>query len=286
MTEITRRAYTVSGADEPGDVLRERFQQEGYLFLKSAVATDLCQSLLADILCQLEPYIGVEQGSGLPVLSGEPFFETDTVWDEVYPRVQKLESFHRFFHRQELGRLMSLVAGDDHFVYPMKMARIATPRKIGYETPPHQDAHSHHAGPTMAGIWVALHDVDHTMGRVTVLPRSHLRGVRPVFEAAGVGGVQCEIYDDETEWHVSDYECGDVLIFHSATVHKAEPNTAPSRARISVDTRFCDYGAPVFSTNLEPHHGWRIPGLDWDSIYSSWQRSAEQYYWRSYPNLF
>ncbi len=98
--------------------------------------------------------------------------------------------------------------------------------------------------------------------------------------------MQCEIYEDETEWHVSDYECGDVLIFHSATVHKAEPNTAESRARISVDTRFCDYGAPVFSTNLEPHHGWRIPGLDWDSIYSGWQRSQEQYYWRSYPNLF
>ena len=185
-----------------------------------------------------------------------------------------------------MSRLMALVAGEDHFVYPMKMARIATPGKLGYETPPHQDAHSHHAGPTMAGIWVALHDVDDSMGRVTVLPRSHLRGVRPVFEAAGVGGVQCEIYEEETEWHVSDYDRGDVLIFHSATVHKAEPNTASRRARISVDTRFCDYGAPVFSTNLEPHHGWRIEGLDWESIYSDWQQEQSQYYWRSYPNLF
>lgn len=286
MSEVVRRPYTESSPEEPVAALRKRFQEQGYLFLKRAVAPELCESLLSDILAELSPHLARERDTGLPYLAGEPFFETDPVWDEVYPRIQKLESLHRFFHRPEIGRLMQLVAGDEHFVYPMKMARIATPRKIGYETPPHQDAHSHHAGPTMAGIWVALHDVDDSMGRVTVLPRSHLRGVRPVFEATGVGGVQCEIYDDETEWHVSDYERGDVLIFHSATVHKAEPNTAKKRARISVDTRFCDYGAPVFSTNLEPHHGWRIEGLDWESIYRGWEHPHTQYYWRSYPNLF
>lgn len=178
------------------------------------------------------------------------------------------------------------MAGEDHFVYPMKMARIATPRKLGYETPPHQDAYSHHAGPAMAGIWVALHDVDDSMGRVTVLPRSHNGGVRRVFEAGGVGGVQCEIFEHETEWHVSDYRQGDVLLFHSATVHKAEPNTARDKVRISVDTRFCEYGAPVFSTNLEPHHGWRIPGLDWEAIYGDWISCEHQYYWKQYPNLF
>ncbi|WP_241505858.1 phytanoyl-CoA dioxygenase family protein [Parahaliea mediterranea] len=266
-------------------MLRERFQSLGYLYFPQAVDGDLCQSLLNAILEKLHPYIA-RTASGAPVLYGEPFFETDAVWDEVYPKVQRLEAFHGFFHRPELSRLMSLVAGEDHFVYPMKMARIATPRKIGYETPPHQDAYSHHAGPTMAGIWVALHDVDDSMGRVTVLPRSHRDGVRPVFQAEGVGGVQCEIYPHETEWHVSDYQRGDVLIFHSATVHKAEPNTAADKVRISVDTRFCDFGAPVFSTNLEPHHGWRIPGLDWDSIYRDWQSREHQYYWRSYPNLF
>jgi ectoine hydroxylase-related dioxygenase (phytanoyl-CoA dioxygenase family) len=168
----------------------------------------------------------------------------------------------------------------------MKMARISTPGKIGFETPPHQDAHSHHAGPTMAGFWVPLHDVSEPMGRVKVLPKSHKLGVRPVFTTQGVGGVQCEIYENETTWHVSDVEAGDVLIFHSCTIHKAEPNTTSEAVRISVDTRFCDHGAAVFSTNLDPHHGWRIEGLDWPSIYSGWQNSQYQYYWRDYPGLF
>ena len=181
---------------------------------------------------------------------------------------------------------MEIVTGAPVFVYPMKMARISTPGKIGFETPPHQDAHSHRAGPTMAGFWVPLHDVSEPMGRVKVLPKSHKLGVRPVFNTQGVGGVQCEIYENETTWHVSDVEAGDVLIFHSCTVHRAEPNTTSEAVRISVDTRFCDHGAAVFSTNLDPHHGWRIEGLDWPSIYSGWQNSQYQYYWRDYPGLF
>ena len=138
----------------------------------------------------------------------------------------------------------------------------------------------------MAGVWVALHDVDDTVGRVKVLPGSHKKGVRPVFEAEGVGGVQCEIYPDETTWHVSDYECGDVLIFHSCCIHKAEPNHHANKVRMSVDTRFCDYGAPVFFTNLEPHHSWRIDKLNWEYIYKNWQDDDLQYYWRDYPALF
>jgi hypothetical protein len=229
--------------------------------------------------------VTLDDDTGLPQLAAEPFFETDPTWDEVYPRVQALESFHGFFHTPAMLSLQHRIVGAEPFVYPMKMARISTPRKIGYETPPHQDAHSHQAGPTMAGIWVALHDIPAELGRLKVLARSHERGVRPVFQAEGVGGIQCEIYPDETEWHVSDYRRGDLLIFHSCTVHKAEPNRSTDTVRISVDTRFCDFGAPVFRTNIEPHHGWRIEELDWEYIYRGWREDSLQYYWRDYPAI-
>ena len=278
--------FNVSLPSEADNALRERLDRDGYLLLKRGVAREQCNALLDELLSVLHPHIGFDAAAGKPILRGEPFYETDPTWDEVYPKVQKLEAFHRFFHRPEMLDLMARLAGKPAWVYPIKMARIATPRMLGYETPPHQDAYSHHAGPTMAGIWVALHDVDSSMGRVKVLPGSHKGGVRDVFQAQGVGGVQCEIYDHETLWHVSDFEQGDVLIFNSAMVHKAEPNTSDSKVRLSVDTRFCDYGAPVFSTNLEPHHGWRIPGLDWESIYSGWQSAEGQYYWREYPHCF
>jgi hypothetical protein len=277
--------FVVSCADEDPQTLRERFAHWGYLYIKQYVPAVQCESLLETLLNATEPYICRDGPSALR-LNGAPFFETDQAWDEIYPKIQSLEAFHSFFHQQHILNLMETVTGKEAFVYPMKMARISTPGKIGFETPPHQDAHSHHAGPTMAGFWVALHDVTEAMGRVKVLPQSHHRGVRPVFSTQGVGGVQCEIYEDETTWHVSNFEAGDVLIFHSCTVHKAEPNATSDTVRISIDTRFCDHGAPVFSTNLEPHHGWRIEGLDWSSIYNSWEDRQYQYYWRDYPNLF
>ena len=280
------RDLLVSRVSESREALQARFQEWGYLYFRNYVAADKCDAVLASILNELAPYISSDPNNGLPALNGAPFFETDPVWDTVYPRIQSLEEFHSLFHDAHMLELMQTVAGENVFVYPIKMARISTPRKIGYETPPHQDAHSHRAGPTMAGIWVALHDVSREMGRVKVLPGSHKQGVRQVFTAEGVGGVQCEIFPGETTWHVSDFGKGDVLIFHSRTVHKAEPNTAERAVRISVDTRFCDHGAPVFSTNLEPHHGWRIEGLCWEKIYQGWQRDELQYYWADYPNLF
>lgn len=283
---ITTQALIVSDINEDDEVLRERFQQWGYLHFKQAADAEVCEQLMQQFLNELDPYLSFDQQTQLPSFGGQAFFETDPIWDEVYPKIQSLESFHQFFHRPEILQLMQRVSNSDVFVYPMKMARISTPKKIGYETPPHQDAHSHQAGPTMAGIWVALHDVDESMGRLQILPESHKSGVRPVFQAEGVGGIQCEIYDHETTWHVSNVSRGDIIIFHSCTVHRAEPNTAKTAARLSIDTRFCDYGAPVFSTNLEPHHGWRIDALSWDSIYQHWQQPTLQYYWRDYPNFF
>ncbi|MEM8661075.1 MAG: phytanoyl-CoA dioxygenase family protein [Pseudomonadota bacterium] len=286
MTAADTQAFVCSSIDEPPTILRDRFQELGYLFFRDYVSPTECKTLLSTLIDQTQGRVSLGETIGAPLLTGEPFVEADLGWDSIYPGIQGLEQFHSFFHTPHLLKLMQLVADDDVFVYPMKMARISTPGKVGYETPPHQDAFSHHAGPTMAGIWVALHGIDAELGRVKVLPGSHRDGVRKVFEADGVGGVQCEIYPHETCWHVSDSHPGDVLIFHSATIHKAEPNLTEQRVRMSVDTRFCDYGAPVFSTNLEPHHGWRIEGLDWQAVYRNWRSGALQYYWRDYPALF
>ena len=284
MIEVT--PFRESFATESSIELRRKFSEDGYLFLKGAIDPSLCKSLLKIMIAVMKGELEMPEGSWSPVLVGDPFVETDKTWDRIYPKLQSLEAFHQFFHTSDVLTLMSRILDEDPFVYPMKMARIATPRKSGFETPPHQDAYSHHAGPTMAGIWVALHDVDETMGRLAILDRSHLKGVREVVHSPGVGGVQCKIFSEEKLWHVSNVECGDVILFSSQTVHRAEPNTSENRVRVSVDTRFCDYGSPVFSTNLEPHHGWRIDRLNWEYIYKNWTEKTLKYYWLNYENVF
>lgn len=275
-----------SRSEESTEQLQDRFNEQGYLYFKQAINAQRCERLMHDMLHCLQPHIVFDQQRQLPQLIGEPFFETDPIWDQVYPKIQSLASFHNFFHQADAQQLMQTVVGPEVFVYPMKLGRIACPKKLGYETPPHQDARSHQAGPTMAGMWVALHDTEQGMGRLQLLPGSHKQGVRTVKAADGVGGVQCEIFADETTWHVSDVERGDVIIFHSCCVHRAEPNTSESTVRLSIDTRFCNYGAPVFISNLDPHHGWRIDNLNWEFIYKDWPDGHLQYYWRDYPDIF
>lgn len=280
----------VSHISEPDQALKARFQSYGYLYFQGAIAAEKCQSLMLDFISLLDGDIVFDRSTKKPILIGDPFTETDAIWDKVYPKMQSLPQFHQFFHEPDAQRLMQRVAGAEVFVYPMKMARVSTPNKLGYETPPHQDAYSHHAGMTMAGMWVALHDIEQGMGRLKLLPESHKQGVRGVLEAQGVGGVQCEIFDHEQTWHVSDVKQGDVIIFHSCCVHRAEPNTTENTVRMSVDTRFCDNGAPVFISNIEPHHGWRIADLSWESIYQNWPDEVElnklKYYWKDYSGLF
>ena len=284
MIEVT--PFRESFATESSIELRRKFSEDGYLFLKGAIDPSLCKSLLKIMIAVMKGELEMPEDSWSPVLVGDPFVETDKTWDRIYPKLQSLEAFHQFFHTSEVLTLMGRILNADPFVYPMKMARIATPRKRGFETPAHQDAYSHHAGPTMAGIWVALHDVDETMGRLAILDRSHLKGVREVVHSPGVGVIQCKIFSNEKLWHVSNVECGDVIFFSSQTVHRAEPNTSENRVRVSVDTRFCDYGSPVFSTNLEPHHGWRIDRLNWEYIYKNWTGKTLKYYWLNYENVF
>jgi len=276
----------ISSVSESPDALRARFKEWGYLYFKQYVPADSCTSLLKSLVNELSPHVAFDDAQGLPVLKGQPFAETEAIWDEVYPKMQALEPFHAFFHQPLILDLMRKVQDTDVFVYPMKMARVSTPQKLGYETPPHQDARSHFAGETMAGIWIALHDITTPMGRLQVLPKSHTLGVRKVVQALGVGNVQCEILPEENVWHVSDVEQGDVIIFNSCTVHSAQANVTKDIVRMSVDTRFCDVGAPVYHSNFEPHHAWRIPALTWGAIYRGWQDKSLQYYWRDYPNVW
>ena len=280
---MNTEALLISDITASPESLRSRFQEYGYLHFKKLVPQQRCNSLMHDMLATLEGVVSFDETRQLPILSGEPFFETDPIFDSAYPDIQALHSFQNIFHEDPIHRLMHLVTHADPFIYPMKMARLSTPRKLGYETPPHQDAHSHQSGDTMAGIWIPLHDVSASMGRLMVLPYSHKRGVREVHKAEGVGGVQCTIFEDETTWHVSDVEQGDVIIFHACCVHKAEANTSNDVVRMSIDTRFCDYGAPVYTSNLAPHHGWRIPKLSWEYIYKDWGNKPNQYYWQDYP---
>jgi hypothetical protein len=75
---------------------------------------------------------------------------------------------------------------------------------------------------------------------------------------------------------------GDVLIFHSLTVHEALPNLS-DQLRISLDCRFQNYrravnpGVLVFAGSGK---------RSWESIYAPWQWDDLKYYWKRFPLHF
>jgi hypothetical protein len=97
---------------------------------------------------------------------------------------------------------------------------------------------------------------------------------RPAFGAGGL-----EVVDPLTgRWVGGDFEAGDVIVFHSLTVHKALPNLTP-RLRLSMDCRFQRLSDPVNRDSLE------LDGspLSWEKIYDGWTSTEHQYYWRTRP---
>jgi hypothetical protein len=67
---------------------------------------------------------------------------------------------------------------------------------------------------------------------------------------------------------------GDVLVFHSLTVHKGIPNRS-DRLRMSIDCRFQRVRDPFNPDNANPDG----QPLSWEQVYGGWRSDALQYYW-------
>lgn len=116
---------------------------------------------------------------------------------------------------------------------------------IGQGTPAHQDGYYFKIKPQQAvTMWLSLGHADAGNGAVCYIPGSHNQGMRP-HGSTGTLGFSQGIND----WSESDDKAeiqmvakpGDILVHHSLTIHRANPNTS-ERTRQSVGFIFyrCD----------------------------------------------
>ncbi|MFN8492298.1 MAG: phytanoyl-CoA dioxygenase family protein [Caldilineaceae bacterium] len=256
--------------------LRTRMQQDGYLFLPGLLPTaavgEVYNAIMA--ICKACQWVDVDgHAQGEPRLEGRPEF-----W-EVYDRVQSLEMFHALAHRPELLNLIEILAQETPFVQPRNIARISFPNAQHFTTPPHQDYVHIQGTPDVYTTWIPLCACPQELGGVAVLAGSQVYDILPVHKANGAGGLGIDTDELTLPWHTSDYEPGDVLIFHSHTVHKALPNRTTNQLRISVDYRYQGVSGAIVEDGLLPHYN----RLGWEKIYAGWQRPDLQYYWRDLP---
>lgn len=269
----------VDSSPHVGDIkeLANILDEYGYLYLKNFVPKEPLLTLQKEVLT---------------LLKGAGWSDCD-VWDkhtanmeavckppeknyrQVHDKLWSLESFHKIPHLEPLVALMKGVLGDDVLVHPRKILRVTFPRPEigGAPTKPHQDFPEIQGSPDTYTIWFPLHDCAEDEGGLAVAPYTHKNGVAPIQLSDGLSGI--EVATSPNEWHSGKISLGDVLIFHSYTIHSGLSNTG-DKFRLSIDARYQRAKDPICLSCLELIDG----DFNWDVVYRDWSSSENQFYWK------
>lgn len=270
--------FDSSGLLADPNALCQRFDQDGYVYLKGLIDPDILLSLRRQIVAICDDCRWLKPGSD--PMSGitwtAPKVEGEDAYFDVYDRVQRLEAFHALAHESAVLTLMQALLGDTAFPHPLSITRLVFPENQEWSTPPHQDYVNNQGTADLYACWIPLSDCPQSMGALSILEGSNRLGLLPVEYALGAGHRQTSLPQevDKLEWVSTDFELGDVVAFHSLTVHRALSNET-DRMRLSVDYRYQAEGDALTERCLRPH----FERADWSEIYRDWDRDELKYYW-------
>jgi len=265
--------------DQPS-ILQKRLDEDGYLFFRGLLEPEPLQNLLTEILEICKKHNWLLEGSDLKERKGradayQGYFE----YTDVYRDLQKLENFHLLSHHPKILSMLSGALGSQVFPHPRNIARVTLPGSSKATTPSHQDYVFIQGSQQFHTVWFPLSDCPKELGGLIVAKGTHKKGILPTKEAEGTGGLCTVLDEDAQEWVSSDFQLGDVIMFHSLTVHKAYPNVTKEHLRISCDFRYQPLAEPVVVWDtLRPH----MQLHSWEDIYSNWSKDDYKYYWHKY----
>lgn len=264
--------------------LREAAERDGYLFFRGLLPRDRVLGLRRQILTVLQsegllsPEHDLMDGvCDLEAVAAMPLRVDVGVSEDIYKRIQKLEEFHAISHDPALKNAFGLLFGEESIPHPRCIGRIMTPHPASRVTPTHQDfLHIQGAVQTWS-FWFPVGDCPKELGGLTMLEGSHKLGLLQVSLNEGAGGLESQLCNLNLEWAYDDYEAGDVIIFHSHTVHKAMPNLLGNRIRMSCDNRYQPTSEVIDAASLLPHGP-----FTWEELYEDWNNDALKYYWKKH----
>jgi len=267
------------------EALRQRADEQSYLFFKNLLPKNLILELRRRFLEKLEP-LGIRKEDTYPMDGVVDLEKTDqmdrfvatTMPKETYLNILKEELFHELAHHGKLLQLYETLFDSTPLPHPRHIARVLIPGQKVSPTPMHQDYIQVQGSAEVWTCWIPLGDVPRKLGGLTILRGSHKDGVLEVTGASGAGGLEAIICESPHTWVEDDYEAGDVITFHSLTIHKALPNKMRNVIRLSCDYRYQSVDQPIEEKSLKPH----LQIAEWDEIYKGWSNREIQYYWKDY----
>jgi len=264
--------------------LTDEMSRYGYELIRGLLPRDALNLLLEEItqilskagwlLPDCDP---IERMANSGAACGDP----DPVFKRVYEEIFSLESLHAFAHLPELREAMVRLAGEQLFVHPKPIVRLIFPNCERLVIHAHQDHQSIAGDAESFTAWIPLHDCPAELGPLQILEASHHYGLQEADPATGYVSMETARGDD---WVGGQINAGDVLIFHSLTVHAASPNIS-NQLRISMDCRFQNYGRALNPSTLV-FPGASGGGRTWEKTYANWRSDELKYYWKRLPLQF
>jgi hypothetical protein len=274
---------------QPCDLTSSSMQEEigsrGYMLIRGLLPHGALNPLLGEITqvlytagWLLPDHDPIDRIADVSAACGDP----DPSFKRTYQEIFNLESFHALPHHTVLKQIMSMLVGERLLVHPKPIGRLIFPNCERLVNHAHQDYRFMDGDVECFTVWIPLHDCPTDQGPLQILEGSHRFGAQshntenlhvpeiPKGTALGV------------DWVGGQINAGDVLIFHSLTVHAASPNVS-NRLRVSLDCRFQDY-ARVFNPANLVFGG--ESGKSWEKTYARWRSDDLKYYWKKMPLTF
>ncbi len=268
--------------DVTAKTLQREITSKGYVLIRDLLPREAVSSVENDVTQVLSAagwllpdHDTRERMVNIEAACGDP----DPTFKRVYQQVFNLESFHSLPHQPALLEVMKMLVGDQVLVHPKPIGRLIFPHCERLVTHAHQDYEFMGGEPEFFTAFIPLHDCSVDVGPLRILEGSHRFGIQSherenlhvpeIPMGAAVG-------DDWVGGHVN---AGDVLIFHSLTVHAASPNLS-NRLRLSLDCRFQDARRVLNPANLVFAGE---SGKSWEKTYAGWNSDELKFYWKRMP---
>jgi len=238
---MTRTSELVDSSALVGDwrALRVRIAADGYVFVRGLLDRATIEAVGTAGLAHL-------QAAGWTAAGPDPVTATpqtpiravrmrDAFGDPGYRRILADPDFNRIPFSAPVTDLMGQILGPGGFCYPLKLPRVVYPADLVPRQPGNVVHKDYGSVQDMFTCWVPLGTVPQSLGGLAVKPGSqHTTRWR-----------YRQLRDLEPGWATTDYEPGDVLVFHCLTTHAALPNRQ-RRMRFSGEYRWqlADQPAP------------------------------------------
>jgi len=277
--------HAIDARDLTCSSLKDEIDSRGYALVRDVLPLEVVSSLLREVtqvLCDegwlLPQSDAVDRIANADAACGDP----DPTFKRVYQEIFNLEQFHALPHHWSLRRVMHMLVGDQLLIHPKPIGRLIFPHCERLVVHAHQDYQFMGGDTEFYTAWIPLHDCPMEVGPLRILEGSHRFGIQN-HEKQNLHVPEIPSGTEVGErWVGGPINAGDVLIFHSLTVHEASPNVS-EQLRLSLDCRFQD-SRRAFNPSNVVFAG--ESGKSWEKTYAGWHSDELKYYWKKLPLHF